>query len=114
MPREQIRRRHRVLDSQINSYATRRRHGMRSIADQEQARKMPFPQPVDLHREQLDLLPTLELVHPISQIRRDAPNRLAKCVDAFMLGLFERTLRNNQPGLEVIAAIDQDQHSSVV
>ena len=33
---------------------------MRSVADAQQARKMPLPQPVDLHREQLDLIPAFE------------------------------------------------------
>ena len=36
---QQIRRRHRVLDRQIDAHAARRRHGMRGVADAQQARE---------------------------------------------------------------------------
>src|ERR1700733_8226536 len=111
---QQVCRRHRILDGQIYSYATRRGHGMRSVADTEQARKMPFPQPVDLHRQQFNLIPAFEFVHAISQIWRNSPNRLAKRGDSFALGLLERTLRNNKSGLKIVAAVDQDQRPAVV
>ena len=39
--------------------------------------KMPLAQPVDLHREQLDLIPTLQLAHAIAQIRRNPRDGLA-------------------------------------
>src|SRR5665213_2012293 len=87
---------------------------MRGVADAEQARKMPFPQPVDLHREQFDPIPAFEFVHAMSEVRRNAPNGLAKRIDPVALGLLERTLRDNQASLKIVATVDQDQRPAIV
>ncbi len=48
---QQIRRRDRILDSQVDPDTTDRRHGMRRIADAEETRTIPLAQPVDLNRQ---------------------------------------------------------------
>jgi hypothetical protein len=44
----------RVLNREIDADAADRRHGVRRIADAEQARPVPLAQPIDRDRQQLD------------------------------------------------------------
>jgi hypothetical protein len=44
-----VRRRHRILDGEIDADAANRRHRMRRVADAQQSRPVPFPQTVDFH-----------------------------------------------------------------
>ena len=69
---QDIGRRHRVLDGQIDAHAADRRHGVGGIADAEQARPRPLLQPVHRHGEQLDLVEILDrLIHPVGGEARD-------------------------------------------
>jgi len=87
---------------------------MRSVADAQQAREMPLPQPVDLHREQLHLIPAFEFSRSIAQIRRNPRDGVAQHVQPVALDFLERTFPNDQPGLKIIAPVDQDQHLPIV
>jgi len=42
-----------VLDRQIDSHSSRRRHRMSGVSDAQQARQVPLPQTIQLHREQV-------------------------------------------------------------
>ena len=48
---QQIRRRDRILDGQVDPDTTDRRHGMRRIADTEETRTIPLAQPINLNRQ---------------------------------------------------------------
>ena len=64
---QQVRGRDCVLDRQIDSHPSHRRHRMGSVSDTQQPWQMPFPQTVQLHREQFDLIPVLQFVNPIAE-----------------------------------------------
>ena len=48
---------HRILDRQVDADAAHRRHGVGGIADAQQTRAPPGLEPVDLHVQELHLLP---------------------------------------------------------
>ena len=54
-------RRHRILNRQVDADPADRRHGMRRIADREQARLVPGRQPVELHGQQMQVGDLVEL-----------------------------------------------------
>ena len=49
----------RILNRQVDTDSSGRRHSVCSIAYAQQSRPIPLPQAVDLHRQQPDLLPVL-------------------------------------------------------
>src|SRR5581483_7356071 len=49
--RQQVRGRDSILDGKIDTDASHRRHGVRRIANAQESRAIPLPQPVDLHRQ---------------------------------------------------------------
>ena len=59
--REQVRRRDRILDGEIDPNAASRRHGMRRIADAKQSFATPIEQTIDLNGEQFDFRPVIQL-----------------------------------------------------
>src|SRR5665213_1722763 len=75
---------------------------------------MPLPQPVDLYRQKLDLLPALQLFHALSEIRSDLQNAFPERLQAVLFHLFKGTLPDNESRLEVVAARDKDQHFPVI
>src|SRR5579883_1186369 len=87
---------------------------MRRIADAQQPGPIPAQQPVHLHREQFDLLPLPQLRNAIAGERRDLPDALAKLLHPALPDLIERSLADDQARLEIIAALDQDQHPAVI
>jgi hypothetical protein len=70
--RQQVGRRHRILDRQVDAHAAHRRHRMRRIADAQQARPRPLRHAVDLHLQQLDVVPARQPVHVVGQEVGDA------------------------------------------
>ena len=68
---EDVRGRDRVLDGQVDADPADRRHGVRGVADREQAGPPPACQPVERHRQQFDLIPVLQR----RRRRRRAPAR---------------------------------------
>ena len=56
----------RVLHREIDADAADRRHRVRGIADAEQARPVPLPQPVDRHGQQLDVIEALQLADAVA------------------------------------------------
>ena len=76
---------HRVLHREIDADAADRRHGVRGVADAEQARPMPLPQPVDRHRQQLDVVEAFELADAVAQQRRQLDHALAERRQALAL-----------------------------
>ena len=76
--RQNVCRRDRVLNREVDADATNGRHRVRGVADAEKARPAPFAQAVDLHGQQLDLVPVLKFADAVAQERRDAATSLAK------------------------------------
>src|SRR6185312_5057159 len=56
-----IGRRHRVLNGDIDPDSADRRHGVRRIADQEQARPPPLPQKIDRYGQELHIVEAAHL-----------------------------------------------------
>ena len=67
---------------------------------------MPLAQPIDLHGEQTDLIPALQLADAAAQVRRDACDCRFECIQPGCLYLLERTFANDKAGLKIIAATD--------
>ncbi len=98
---------HRVLNREIDSYSASRRHGVCRVAYAQQSGPIPLSQTVNLDRQQLDLLPIFQFLNPIAEVRRDAQNDLAKQLQSVAFHFFERTFTNQQPGLKVVAPINE-------
>src|SRR5665213_1003516 len=87
---------------------------MRGIANAKQARTVPLPQAVDLHRQQLDLLPILQFLHAIAQKGGDLENAFSKHFQPTGLDFLKRAFLDDESGLEIIAAVDQDQRLAII
>jgi hypothetical protein len=86
---------------------------VRAIADAEQTFAGPAPQPVDLHGEEPDLRPVIELGDSVLQEWTELDDVALQCRQAALSDFLEAALWNDKAGLEVIAAIDQDQQLPV-
>ena len=87
---------------------------MRGVADTQQAGTVPLPQTIDLHRQQLDLLPILQFLHAIAEERSDLQNGFSKCLKPTRLYFRKRVLLDDESGLEIIAAVDEDEDSAKI
>ena len=87
---------------------------MRGISNAEQPRAMPLFQSVQLHREQLDLLPIVQFVNTIREIWGNARNHLAERFHSSGLDLFKRILTDDQPGLKVVTSVDENESPAVI
>src|SRR3546814_7878266 len=87
---------------------------MRGIADQQQARQMPAFEPVDLHCQQLDLIPVRERRSARRHERCRCRQAGAERFEALRLQRVEATLGNQIRALPVVAAIDQHQHAAAI
>ena len=86
---QQVRGRDRILDCQIDADPAHWRHRVRCVTNAQQTRPMPLPQPIDLHRQQLDLIPILQFLDPLAEMRSDASYVLAKSLNPVLLYLFK-------------------------
>src|ERR1700733_3487973 len=82
---------------------------MSGIADAKQPWKVPPAKPVNLHREETDLIPVLQFADTVAQERCNSRNRIPKRFHSKAFRLLERAFRNDQPGLKIIAAVDEDE-----
>src|SRR5215475_5002493 len=101
-----------ILDRQIDSDATDRRHGVRRIADAQKAGPIPLLHPVNRNGEQLDVIPALELLDAIAEPRRKLADLGPKRRQARAVYLFGRALGDDKRALPIIAAIELDEHVS--
>ena len=80
---QQVGRGHRVLDREVDPHPADWRHGVGGVADAQQARPVPPPQPIDLDRERLDVVPAPWLpLRAIGEARDELAHRRAQGVDA--------------------------------
>jgi len=87
------------LNGKVDAYTSHRGHGVRGIADAEQAGPGPFAEAVDLHGEEFDLLPILHLVDARLEIGCQLENAGAKGLETTLLDFVECALANDQTGL---------------
>ena len=87
---------------------------MSRISDAQQARPVPAPKPVDLHGQDLDLLPIVQLVHSFAQIWSELAKVGAECIQAARFDLVIGAFCDDEARLKIIRSIDQDQRLSVV
>src|ERR1700719_829804 len=87
---------------------------MRRIADTKQTRFVPRSEADDLHGQQLYLVPIPQFLNAPVKKGGNLPDRLAELIDATVLQLFERALLNDQPSLEISAAVYQNECAAVV
>lgn len=105
---------YRVLNRQIDTNAKDGRHGMSRISDAQEAGTMPAREPVDLHRQQLDFLPILQLCHAAAKKRCNPRDILSERFETLPLELLEGILWNDETRLKVVVPVDQDQHFSKI
>src|SRR5205823_15123392 len=86
---------------------------MRVVADAEQSFPAPFSQAINLNREQLDLVPIVELRDSIFQERSECDNVPMQGSQAAVLYLIEPAFWNNKSDLEIVAAIEKHEQLSV-
>ncbi len=73
---------HRVLHGEIDADAADRRHRMRGVADADQPRPPPLPQPIDRHGQKLHVVQAFDLADAVGEERRQFDHALAECLDA--------------------------------
>ena len=103
-----------VLNGEIDANASGWRHGVGGIADAQEAWTMPPLEAINLYGQQLDLSPIRQLFDPITEVWRDLANCAAEGLHALPANFIQRPFADQQPGLEVITAIDQDQSLAVI
>jgi len=104
--REQVRRRDRILNGEINPNAARWRHGVRRITDAKQSFTTPIAQTIDLDGEQFDFRPVVQFCYAVAQKSGKADNVLLKLRQPTRFDLIEAAFGDDETGLRVIAAIE--------
>src|SRR5215472_1652180 len=75
---------------------------------------MPLAHPVDLHGQQLYLLPIGYFLHPLAEKWSELRKTLTERFDSALPQHLERALGNDHSGLKVVSPIEQDQKFSIV
>ena len=104
----------RVLDRQVDADAADRRHGMRGVADEQQAGAKPGIQPVHRHGQQLHVVPGREFVHPVAQKRREPHDVGAERLEPARVHLIDAALRDDEGALPVVVAVQHDEDAAGV
>ena len=113
---QDVRRGHGILDREVDPDPTDRRHRVCRVADAEQSGPLPFPQPIDLHCQQLDGVPVLELADAIGEEWDDRGDRLTEPVNPIApvaAELLVAAFRDDEGALPVVAALQHHEHMTV-
>ena len=106
---QQIRRRHRVLDREVDADAADGRHGMSCVADAEQPRPVPSPETVHANGQQLEIIEALDFSRAPLEERRQLFEIVLECGDAPLADVGEGALGDDIAALPVVAAVDHDE-----
>ena len=87
---------------------------MRCVSNAEEPGPVPLAQPIDLNRQQLDVVPIAELADTIFQERIHLHDVGAKSVDATTPNLVESSFRNDERALPIIPAIEHHENTSKI
>src|SRR5260221_6863596 len=104
----------RILDGEVDADAADRRHGVRRVADAQEARPVPAAQAVDSDGEQLDVAPVAQLLEPRAVERGEPGDLLAQGGEAALADLLEAALADDEGALPVIAAVEHHQDAAGV
>ena len=104
----------RVLQGDVDADAADGRHGVRGVADAEQTRRGPSFEMIDLHGEEFDLVPGVDLGDAVGEEGGDACDALLEGFEALLLDLREAVFGNDVGDLEVVDAVDEDDETAVV
>ena len=111
---ENVRRRHRVLDRQVDADPADRRHRVGRVADAQQPRPMPYPQAVDRHAQQLDVVPVAQFGGAVAQVRGEPGDFIAESRQAALLNLGIAALGNDIGALPIVFAVQHHQDATGV
>jgi hypothetical protein len=101
---------HGVLHGEVDADPAGGGHGVGGVADQQEPRAVPGGKAVDLHGQQLDLLPVVELAQPVAQEGGGVGDGALEGGQTLLADLPEAPLADDQGALEVVAAVEGDQH----
>jgi len=87
---------------------------MRIVADAKQSVATPLLQAIDLHSEQFDFRPVIELGDSILQERPELDNIAMQSWQTTLFDLIEIAFRNHKTDLEVIATVEQHEEFPVL
>ena len=104
----------RVLHREVDADAADRRHRVRRIADAQQPGPPPLGQPIDRDGQQFDVVPVLQLLDPIGEVRRQPDDLGAESVEAARAHLVVAALADHKGALPVIAAIERHQQMAEI
>ena len=103
-----------VLNGEVDADASCGRHGVGRVAYAEQAGLMPLREAVDLDERSLISSQSLISDDAVGEKGRDLSDFVPEVVEAILLDLTKEPLADDEAGLEVIAAIDEDEGLAVV
>jgi hypothetical protein len=111
---EDVGRRHRVLDGDIDADATDRRHGVGGVADAQQSRPVPPLQPIDFGGQKLDIIPARKSVRPVAEPQQQRLERASEIANAIFHEFSRRAFGNHIGGLPIVAAIDHGEEAAAL
>ena len=111
---EDVRRRHRILDGEVDPHAADRRHGVGGVADAEQARPVPAAQPVHPDGQRADRLPAFDRIDMVPAERDQGGDRPPEFFDPVLPQYVERSFRDHVAALPVVATVDHDEDAAVI
>ena len=107
--RQDVRRRHGILDGEVDADAADRRHRVRGVADAQESRAVPPGEAVHANRQELHVVPGAQFPDLLAQHRREPGHAVAKGREAGGADSLERALRDHVAALPVVAAVDHDE-----
>src|SRR6202007_3022307 len=90
-----------VLNREVDSDSSGRRHGVCRISNAQEARQVPSRKPIDLYGEDLDLIPVLYFVDSLAQIGSDPANIGAESFEATRFDVVIRAFCDDEARLEI-------------
>src|SRR5215468_6386415 len=107
---EEVRRGHRVLNSEVYSYSADGRHGMRRVTNAEQTRTEPVQQAVNANGQEFYLFPTFQLANSGFFEWRHLHDFVAKRFEPSAPDFVELTFGNDVAALPVAPAVDSNEN----
>src|SRR5580658_1077902 len=107
---QDVRRRDRVLDGQIDADSTDWRHRVRCITNTDESRTRPLHKTINFHRQKTDLTPIAQFLDAIMQERFHFDDFALKRGQTALPHFRCRVLRDHKRSLPVGLAIDEHEH----
>lgn len=75
---------------------------------------VPRSQPIDDYRQQLDLVPVVQLLNPIAEQRHERPDSIAERRQAARADVVDSAFRDHERALPVVVAVDHHEDDAGV